>query len=415
MSRDSSDDSSTDRVSHDTIDGASHGATGHDSDRTDHDSDRTDHDSDRTDHDSDRTDHDSDRIDFDLRDRIDHLAGLEGEGTELVTLTVPPDDAIASVRDRVASEHAGAENIRSKRTRERVQRALSRIQTLLREYDETPDAGLAVYAGVVDDDLVSAVFDTLPAPVAASTYRCDDRFDVAPLEAAVAPEETFGLVVVERGGAAVGRLVGERVVPVRVVESQVMSSTRAGGQSAQRFARERERQVHEFYTEVATAVNDAFLGAEPVAGLAVGGTLSSARQFTEGDYLDHRLRERLLGTYAVEYATERGLDQLVDAAGPDLLDAERRETRERLDEFVARLRDDRPVAYGDAVDRALEFRAVDALLVSSALDRDRRDALATTAERQGGETYVVDAETDRGTRFSEAFGGVGALLRFPVD
>jgi peptide chain release factor subunit 1 len=375
--------------------------TGHDHDRT---TDRTSHD---------RTSHD--HADFDLRERIDRLATLEGEGTELVTLTVPPADAIASVRERVAGEHAGAENIRSKHTRERVQRALARIQTLLDEYDETPESGLAIYAGVVDGDLVSAVFDDLPTPVAASTYRCDDRFDVAPLEAAVAPEETFGLVVVERGGAAVGRLVGERVVPVRVVESRVMRSSRAGGQSAARFARERERQVHEFYTEVAATANDAFLGDDPVAGLAVGGTLSSARAFVEGDYLDHRLRERLLGTYAVEYATEQGLRQLVDAAGADLLDAERRETRERLDDFVARLRDDRPVAYGDAVDRALEFRAVDTLLVSSALDRDRRAALATAAKRQGGETHVVDAETDRGARFTDAFGGVGALLRFPVD
>jgi len=390
MSRDSSDDS-TARTSHD---------------RADIGSDRASHDS---------TDRDSDRTDFDLRDRIDSLAGLEGEGTELVTLTVPPDDAVASVRERVAGEHAGAENIRSKRTRERVQRALVRIRSILGEYDATPDAGLVVYAGVVDGDLVSAVFDDLPAPVAASTYRCDDRFDVAPLEAAVAPDETFGLVVVERGGAAVGRLAGERVVPLRVVESRVMSSSRAGGQSAQRFARERERQVHEFYTDVAATVNDAFLGDDPVAGLAVGGTLSSARQFVDGDYLDHRLRERLLGTYPVEYATERGLEQLVDAAGADLLDAERREARERLDEFRTRLRGDDPVAYGDAVDRALEFRAVEALLVSSALDRDRREALATAAERQGGETHVVDAETDRGARFSDAFGGVGALLRFPVD
>jgi len=359
------------------------------------------------------SDHDS--TGFDLRERIDRLAGLEGEGTELVTLTVPPDNAIESVRERVAGEHAGAENIRSKRTRTRVQRALSRIQALLREYAETPTNGLVVYAGVVDGDLVSAVFDDLPAPVAESTYRCDDRFDVAPLEVALEPAETFGLVVVERGGAALGRLVGERVVLVRTVESQVMGSSRAGGQSAERFARERERQAHEFYTEVAETANGAFLDDDPVAGLAVGGTLSSAREFTEGDYLDHRLQERLLGTYAVEYATEQGLRQLIDAAGPALLDADRRAAREHLDEFHTRLRDCDPVAYGDAIDRAIEFCAVDTLLVSSALPAERRDALATAVERQGGDTCVVDAETERGARFSEAFGGVGALLRFPVE
>jgi len=349
---------------------------------------------------SDTTDtHDTSDV-HDCRDRLDRIAARDGEGTELVTLTVPPDTSLRSVRERVADEHAGAANIKSDRTRERVRRALDRVQRELRGYAETPEHGLAVFAGVVDGDLQAHVLDDLPAPLTASTYRCDDRFHADPVREAVEPGERFGLLIVERGGAAVGRLAGDRVVPIRVFESQVMRSSRAGGQSAERFARERERQAHEFYEEVADVAREAFLGSDPVEGLVVGGTLSTAQQFVDDGYLDHRLREVVLGTYGVEYATQRGLHQLVEAAGEDLLDAERRRARERLDAFFERLRDDDRVTYGaDALDRALEYGAVDELLVADSVDPERRAELEAAVERQGGESVVVSTDTDRGERF----------------
>lgn len=353
----------------------------------------------------------------DLRERIDRLESLDGEGTELVTVTVPPSKSMTSVRERIAQEHAGAQNIKSDRTRDRVRRALERIRRMLREHPETPEHGLVAYAGVVDGELVSAVFDDLPTPVTESQYRCDDHFDVTPLEDAIAPNETFGLVVVERGAAAIGRLVGDRVVPVRTLESQVMGKTRAGGQSAKRFERERERQEHEFFQKVGELATDAFVDDdETVAGLVVGGTLATATRFASADYLDHRLRDRLLGTYAVEYATEQGLHQLVEHAADQLLEAERREGRERLDEFFARLREGDTVAYGmTGVERAIEFGAVETALLASTLPRERRTELERAVTQQGGDVSVISTETERGARLADTFGQVGALLRFPVQ
>jgi len=358
-----------------------------------------------------------------LRDRIEQLESTEGAGTELVTVTVPAGDSLATTRERVAREHASAENIRSKRTRTRVRQALERIQRLLRPYEETPESGIAVCAGVVDDDLVSAVFDDLPEPITESTYRCDDRFHLDPVRATVAPGETFGLVVVERGRAAVGRLLGDRVVPDRTFESQVMGSSRAGGQSAKRFERERARQAHEFFEEVAATAEEAFLGdtngdradGETVTGVVVGGSMGTAQQFVDGDYLDHRLRERLVETYGVEYATEQGLHDLVDAAEAELLDAEQREIREHVDDFFGRLRDDDPVAYGvEDVLQAAAYGAVDTALVATDVPPDTREEIETAVSEQGGETVVVTDGSDRGARFGETF-GVGALLRFPVN
>ncbi|EFW91148.1 peptide chain release factor 1 [Haladaptatus paucihalophilus DX253] len=353
---------------------------------------------------------------YDLRDQIEHLESLTGDGTELVTVTVPNSKSLGSIRERIAQEYASAENIKSDQTRDHVQQALKRVQRILRRYETTPESGLVVYAGIVDGDLISTAFDDLPAPVTESTYRCDDHFDLTPLVEAVTPNETFGLIVIERGGAAIGRLVGERIIPIRTFESQVMGKSRAGGQSAQRFERDRERQVHEFFQQVGDIATEAFTGDEgTVTSLVVGGTLATAKRFVSDGYLDHRLRNRLLGTYSVEYATVQGLDQLVEKADKQLLDAEQREGRERLDEFYSRLRAGELVAYGtEEVERAIEFGAVESVLIASTVSRDHRGELETAVEQQGGDGYVIDSDTERGSQFVAAFSGVGALLRFPV-
>lgn len=354
---------------------------------------------------------------YDLREQIDQLESLEGEGTELVTITVPPDKSLASIRGRVQQEYAGAENIKSDKTRERVQQALSRIQRVLRNYEGTPENGIVVYAGVIDGELTSYAFDDLPEPVSESTYRCDDHFDLTALIDATTPDDTFGLVVIERGGAAVGRLVGDRIIPIRSLESQVMGKTRAGGQSAQRFKRERERQKHEFFQKVATIANDGLAaGDDIVTGVAVGGTLATVKEFVNGDYLDHRLQDRVLGTYSVEYGNVQGLNQLVEKAESQILDAERQEEREVLDEFFKRLRDGDTVAYGvDEVEMAIEYGAVDTAILSTEVPQGRRREIQTGVEQQGGDTCVVSTETERGAQFADTFNGVGALLRYSVS
>jgi peptide chain release factor subunit 1 len=99
-----------------------------------------------------------------------------------------------------------------------------------------------------------------------------------------------------------------------------------------------------------------------------------------------------------------------------LLATERRTARDRLEAFCSRLRDDEPVAYGiDEVVRATEFGAVDPPLDTATVPREQRQELETAGSQQGGECFVLSTETERGNRFASTFGGVGALLRFPVN
>jgi hypothetical protein len=83
-----------------------------------------------------------------------------------------------------------------------------------------------------------------------------------------APPTSWGILLVRKGGFAVARLAGERIVESKVGQRHVQGRTKAGGQSQQRFARRRDNQARAAY-EAAAAHAARILGAVPV--LAVGG------------------------------------------------------------------------------------------------------------------------------------------------
>lgn len=65
--------------------------------------------------------------------------------------------------------------------------------------------------------------------------------------AAAAPPPDWGVLLVRRGGYAVARLVGPRVVESKVGRRHVQGRTKAGGWSQQRFARRRANQAREAF------------------------------------------------------------------------------------------------------------------------------------------------------------------------
>lgn len=249
--------------------------------------------------------------------------------------------------------------------------ALEAARGVLGQYGEVPESGLVVYAGVVDGEsgAVEYVFDDLPAPVPETVYERGNEFVTDPLESVVGTSAVYGLVVVERGGAALGRLEGEAVTSLAEFDSGVMGKTRAGGQSAERFARRREEQTEAFFDDVAAEAERLFLEEGEADGILLGGTAVTVDRFREGAYLPGELDDRVLGSFSVEYAAEQGLRELARKARERRDEFERGPAEEALESFFEALGADEPaVAYGAAeVDRALEYDAVETLLVAADL------------------------------------------------
>jgi hypothetical protein len=75
--------------------------------------------------------------------------------------------------------------------------------------------------------------------------------DVVDLLAAAAPPARWGVLLVRKGGFAVARLEGERLVEHKIGQRHVQGRTKAGGQSQQRFARRRDNQARQAYEAAA--------------------------------------------------------------------------------------------------------------------------------------------------------------------
>ncbi|WP_222918010.1 Vms1/Ankzf1 family peptidyl-tRNA hydrolase [Natrinema sp. SYSU A 869] len=354
---------------------------------------------------------------YELHERLGRLSTASADRDVLVTLTVPPKSSIGKARRPVETDYAEATQLDEQSMPRPLVDALEEARRRLNEYDEIPEHGLAIYAGVVDGDLVATTVDDLPVPIEESRYEHGNEFDLEPLEDVTEPESTYGLLVVERGGAALGRLDDEGVEPIETLDSNVPGKSSAGGQSAERFERDRERQKRDFFDAVAERAEMEFLGDDPADGVLLGGTTGIVEDFREEADLNHRLADRLVGEFPVEYASEQGLRQLAAKGEGAIEERDRGDVRETLGAFFERIRDDdEPVAYGvDEVDDALEYDAVETLLLSMGLEGSELQELGDQTAEQGGETVVVPDDFPDGIRFGDAFDGVGALLRFPID
>jgi len=193
-----------------------------------------------------------------------------------------------------------------------------------------------------------------------------------------------------------------------------MGKSQAGGQSQARFARVREKQREDHYKKAASIIKDNFCG-KNFQGLALGGPNVTVSDFK--DFLPTGLRGDIVTVERVDHAGSR--DALVTLAqkAEDAFSEEGR-TRERglVEEFKERLRDDSEVAYGDdEVETALEYGAVDTLLISADLATHFIEEWTEKVERQGGEVTVVSTKHEEGHQLDTVFGGVAALLRFDIN
>jgi len=108
--------------------------------------------------------------------------------------------------------------------------------------------------------------------------------DAAAFADAVAVPDTWGVLLVRKGGFAVARLTGASITDSKVGQRHVQGRTKAGGQSQQRFARRRDNQARQAY-EAAADHAARILGG--LTGLVVTG---GDRTAVDEVLLDPRLR-----------------------------------------------------------------------------------------------------------------------------
>ena len=171
---------------------------------------------------------------YQLKRLMKELEDIRGRNTELVSLYIPSGYDMTKISEFVTSEQSEAENIKSKHTRNNVQDALGKIGRKVKEEQQTPENGVAFFAGNVSDtegrpDI--KIWEVIPPePIESRHYRCDKEFVLEPLKQMIVDDRAYGLIVADKSEAAIGYLQGSSIKTAYTLESNVPGKTKAGGQ-----------------------------------------------------------------------------------------------------------------------------------------------------------------------------------------
>ncbi|MFP4632912.1 MAG: mRNA surveillance protein pelota [Halobacteriales archaeon] len=160
--------------------------------------------------------------------------------------------------------------------------------------------------------------------------------------------------------------------------------------------------------------------ADAVARMQPDGLVIAGPGFTKQDFVglvEDRVDVERVVVEDTSSVGGRGVHEALKRGAVERVAEESRVSREArlIDELMERISDDGAAAYGvEEVERAVEYGAVERLLVVDDFLREHREdvgGLLERVEQKGGEVTVFSSEFEPGMRL-ESLGGVAALLRY---
>lgn len=356
---------------------------------------------------------------FHMKKFIKELESHSARHTEFVTVYVPAGYDLNKVMTQLQQEQGTATNIKSAQTRSNVIDALEKMIQHLKLFKHTPPNGLAVFSGNVaskegkNDVRVWSVEP--PIPLKTRIYRCDKNFQVDILKDMTMATEVYGLLVMDARDATIALLKGKAVVPLIKTHSHVPGKFKAGGQSALRFARNREIAVKEHFKKVAEIMKDQFLHMKELKGILIGGPGPTKYDFVDSGLLTADVKNKILAIKDLSYTEDFGLQELLDKSQDELAKEEFAKEKKMMNKFLELLAT-KPemVAYGEMnVKQALEQGAVADLLLSESLDEEKIDELEAVAKNFSTEVMIISTDTREGAQLRD-IGKIGAVLRYAL-
>jgi len=392
-----------------------------------------------------------------LKKLIKELENYRGRRTELISYYLPPNYDIVSAMNQISTEISTAKNIKSDQTRNNVIAALEKIASALKNIKKIGENGLVIFCGNVSEqegrsDIRIWIIEP-PEPLNLKIYHCDQQFLLEPLKETLREKDVYGLIVLDAKEVTIGILRGKTIVPMFNKESNVPGKTSKGGWSQQRFKRIREQALDDWLKFVGEKASKIFLE-ENIKGIIVGGPGPVKEDFVKYDYLDYRIKQKILAVKDVGYTDEYGLEELVRRSQDVLQEASIIKEKNILSDFFARIAKNENAVYGiKNVLRYLESGALEKLLISEDFDfgkirlkcnncgkekeiegylsrinkkcecnsemevksfENYDEKIIETAKNFGTEVIFISSQTPEGKQFYN-LGGIGGIARFKLD
>jgi peptide chain release factor subunit 1 len=392
-----------------------------------------------------------------LKKLIKELESYRGRRTELISYYLPPNYDIVAAINQISTEISTAKNIKLDQTRNNVISALEKIASALKNIKRIGENGLVIFCGNVSkqegkEDIRIWIIEP-PEPLNLKIYHCDQQFLLQPLKDVLKEKDVYGLIVLDAKEATIGLLKGKNIIPVFNKESNVPSKTSKGGWSQQRYKRIREQALDEWLKYVGENASKIFLN-ENVKGVIIGGPGPVKEDFVKYDYLDYRIRQKILAIKDVGYTDEYGLEELVKRSQDVLQETSIIKEKNILNDFFARVAKNENAIYGIYnIFKYLEAGALEKLLISEDFDfgkvklkcnncgkekeiegylskidkkcecgnemqiesfENYDEKIVEIAKNFGTEVIFISSQTPEGRQFYN-LGGIGGIARFKLD
>ena len=398
---------------------------------------------------------------FKIKRLITYLRDAHGDGTSMVTILIPPGDAVHRMRQKLTEELGTASNIKNRVNRQSVESAITSAIQKLSQFNQTPPNGLCVFCGTVMEDgkEKKLMMDFEPfRPLHQSLYICDRRFHVEPLVDLLQTNEKFGFIIMDGQGTLYGLVAGASRQVLHKFSVDLPKKHNKGGQSSIRFARLRVEARHNYVHKVAELATQIYIpdGAEPnVTGLILAGSADFKNVLAQSDLFDIRLRSIVLGIYDICYGGEEGFNQTIKMAAPLLADVRLVREQELIQKLFDLIGQGGACAFGiKETMMAFDSGAVDTLILWDELkvyrclmETDNGDQeieyytqyqldhnehlngeyhhlkekvlltewMADHHKEKGAKLEFVTDKSPEGAQFIKGLSGIGAILRFAMS
>ncbi|CAO0798082.1 unnamed protein product [Mucor circinelloides] len=391
----------------------------------------------------------------------------------MISLIVPPRSQISQVTSMLVNEQGTASNIKSRVNRLSVLSAITSTLHRLKLYTKVPPNGLVLYCGtiVTDEGKEKKVnIDFEPhKPINTSLYLCDNKFHTEALSELLETDSKFGFIVMDGHSTLFGTLAGNTRDIIHKFSVDLPKKHGRGGQSALRFSRLREEKRHNYVRKVAELAVNFFITNDKVnvSGLVLAGSADFKTELSQSDLFDSRLQAKIIKVVDVSYGGENGFNQAINLAADSLANLKFVHEKKLIGSYFDEISQDTGKYCFGVSDtlKALELGAVENLLVWETLDTPRyvvrdanndehvihpskeqektmeflKDPLADVcADNNKNEMSVVEVKplvewftehykdfganlefvtnrSQEGAQFCKGFGGIGGILRYPVN
>lgn len=368
---------------------------------------------------------------------IKDLESFKGSGTSMVTIFIRAGAQVAPMRQKLVEELGTASNIKSRVNRQSVIAAISSAQQLLKNYNNAPKNGLAVFCGEAassDGDKVRKVSKIIepPEPLTRGFYMCDDKFHVEDLYQMIEDAEAYGYIIVDGSGALLANVKGSKKTVLSSFTVELPNKHGRGGQSKVRFERLREEAINVYITKVCEAANRAFLSGDivNVSSIIIAGSGSKKDLVKVSDALDARVAAKIVHSLDIAYGGTVGLNQAIADSVDIIADLQLGKERKIVLEFMEEIvKDSGKYCFGpDQTIRAIMAGAAAKVIIWSEyagrLPADLGDSeedtflewLVNNGSKSGVDhVNIVSDSTAEGSQFCHGFGGIAAILRWKID